>query len=109
VAVFNYLEQTTFFAAFFEHGVRANNGTVAAAMEHGAVVLTTLDEHSPPEYVHMENIIDINRIDELPLSPMTLRSVGLNAMKTAAHRRFPDLAERLRRAVLDAEQLTTSD
>lgn len=96
VAIYNCLEHTTFFAAFFEHGVRANNGTVAAAMDHGAVVLTTLDRHSPPDYVHMDNIIDLDQIDELPLDPATLQSIGLNAMKSAAGRRFPDLADRLR-------------
>lgn len=96
VAVFNYLQQTTFFAAFFPSGVRANNGTVAAAMEHGAVVITNLDEHSPPEYRHMENLIDINQVDELPLDRMLLRSIGLDAMRTASTRRFPNLAEQIR-------------
>ena len=58
-------------AAFFPSGVRANNGTVAAAMEHGAVVITNLDEFSPPEFVHMHNVVDINRCEELPLESMT--------------------------------------
>ena len=31
VAVFNYLRSSTFFASFFLGGVRANNGSVAAA------------------------------------------------------------------------------
>src|SRR5438067_6145360 len=42
VAVFNYLRSSTFFATFFLGGVRANNGSVAAAMEKGAVVVTNL-------------------------------------------------------------------
>ena len=53
VAVYNQLRESTFFAAFFDRGVRANNTSVAAAMETGAVVITNLDELSPPEYVHM--------------------------------------------------------
>ena len=43
VAVYNQLREATFFAAFFPRGVRANNTTVAAAMETGAVVITNLD------------------------------------------------------------------
>jgi hypothetical protein len=96
VAVYNYLQQTTFFAAFFPKGVRANNGTVAAAMEHGAVVITNLDEFSPPEFVHMHNIIDINQCEELPLEAMTLKSIAVEAMRTARRRRFPQLAAILR-------------
>ena len=96
VAVYNYLQDTTFFAAFFEGGVRANNGTVAAAMEHGAVVITNLDRYSPPEYVHMENLIDITQCDELPSDPMVLKSIAVNAMSTARERRWPQLIDRLR-------------
>ena len=46
-AVFNHLVDSTFLAAFFEKGVRANNTTVNAAMECGCAVITNLDEHSP--------------------------------------------------------------
>ncbi len=76
VAVFNYLRSSTFFATFFLGGVRANNGTVAAAMEKGAVVITNLDEHSPPELVHLENVIDVERCEELPLDPLVLAGIG---------------------------------
>ena len=69
VAVFNYLRSSTFFASFFLGGVRANNGSVAAAMEKGAVVITNLDEHSPPELVHMDNVIDIGRCERAPARP----------------------------------------
>jgi hypothetical protein len=96
VAVYNYLQDTTFFAAFFEGGVRANNGTVAAAMEHGAVVITNLDEHSPPEYVHMRNLIDIGQCEQLPSDPMLLKSIAVEAMATARQRRWPQLIDRLR-------------
>jgi hypothetical protein len=96
VAVYNYLQDTTFFAAFFEGGVRANNGTVAAALEHGAVVITNLDEHSPPEYVHMRNLIDVRQCEELPSDPMVLKSIAVEAMATARQRRWPQLIDRLR-------------
>ena len=46
-AVFNHLLDSTFLAAFFEKGLRANNTTVNAAMECGCAVITNLDEHSP--------------------------------------------------------------
>lgn len=65
-AVFNYLVECTFLAAFFEKGLRANNTSVNAAMECGCAVITNLDEHSPQSLVHMKNIIDINACDRLP-------------------------------------------
>jgi len=65
-AVFNHLVDSTFLAAFFEKGVRANNTTVNAAMETGCAVITNLDEYSPAGLVHMKNVIDINRCDRLP-------------------------------------------
>jgi len=102
VAVYNYLQDTTFFAAFFDGGVRANNGTVAAAMEHGAVVLTNLDELSPPEYVHMQNLIDITQSEELPSDPMVLKSIAVEAMSTARRRGWPQLIERLHPALVPA-------
>jgi hypothetical protein len=65
-AVFNHLLDSTYLAAFFEKGLRANNTTVNAAMECGCTVITNLDEHSPAGLVHMTNVVDINRCDRLP-------------------------------------------
>lgn len=96
VAVFNSLLQTTFFAAFFPGGVRANNTSVASAMEHGAVVITNLDERSPPYLVHMENVIDINQVDALPHDPLVLRQLGVRAMETARRYDWNALAKALR-------------
>jgi hypothetical protein len=95
VAVHNQLRQATFFAAFFEKGVRANNTSVAAAMETGAVVITNLDELSPPEYVHLENVIDIERCDELPTDPVVLEEIRRHAIETAAARGWDRLVERI--------------
>ena len=67
-AVFNHLVSSTFVAAFFEKGLRANNTTVNAAMEVGCAVITNLDEYSPEGLVHMKNVIDINRCDRLPVA-----------------------------------------
>ena len=97
VAVHNQLRQSTFFAAFFPKGVRANNTTVAAAMETGAVVITNLDGHSPPEYVHMENVIDIERCSELPSDPAVLDGLRARALETALARSWDELVERLAR------------
>lgn len=84
VAVFNYLISTTFFAAFFEGGVRANNTSVASAMEHGAVVITNLDEHSPSYFGHLDNLIDIKQCgDALPSDNLILRRIGVRAIETA--------------------------
>jgi hypothetical protein len=46
----------------------------------------------------MHNVIDINRCEELPLEPMTLKSIAVEAMRTARQRRFPQLAAMLRGA-----------
>jgi len=65
-AVFNYLRQADYFAAFFDSGLRANNTSVNAALEAGVVVITNLDEYSPNSLNHLVNIIDINAADILP-------------------------------------------
>ena len=83
VAIFNYLRTTSFFAAFFKEGVRANNTSVLSAMEHGSVVITNLDEHSPGYFVHMDNVIDINRCERLPSDPLEHKRLGVRAMETA--------------------------
>lgn len=83
-AVYNYLIDTTFFAAFFDKGVRANNTTVNAAMECGSVVITNLDEHSPAEFRHLHNVIDINRCDTLPTDEVVLGALARHARETAA-------------------------
>lgn len=101
VAIYNQLLDTTFFAAFFRGGVRANNTSVASAMEHGAVVITNLDEFSPPDLVHLDNVIDIERCAELPLDAGTLERIGASARRTAAGRGWEQLVARLRRAAPD--------
>jgi hypothetical protein len=83
VAIYNYLRTTSFFAAFFKRGVRANNTSVLSAMEHGSVVITNLDEHSPEYLVHMDNVIDINRCERLPSDPLEHKRLGVRAMETA--------------------------
>jgi len=96
VGVYNYLRSSTFFATFFLGGVRANNGSVAAAMEKGAVVITNLDEHSPPEFVHLDNLIDIGQTTELPLDPVRLEQISRRAQETARERGWTQLVDRLR-------------
>jgi hypothetical protein len=83
-AVYNYLIDTTFFAAFFDKGVRANNTTVNAAMACGSVVLTNFDAYSPGAFEHMHNVIDIHRCDTLPTDPDPLQSIADNARATAS-------------------------
>jgi histidinol phosphatase-like PHP family hydrolase len=96
VAVYNQLLDTTYFAAFFRDGVRANNTSVASALEHGAVVITNLDAHSPPELRHMDNVIDIARCDELPADLLTLKRISVRAMETARERSWAALIQTLR-------------
>jgi hypothetical protein len=85
-AVYNYLMDSTFVAAFFEKGLRANNTTVNAAMESGCAVITNLDDHSPAGLVHMTNVIDINSCDRLPDLEQTQR-IGV-AARDVAHSRY---------------------
>ena len=76
--------------------MRANNGSVAAAMEKGAVVITNLDEHSPPEFVHLDNLIDIGQTNELPLDAERLEQISRRAQETARERGWTQLVDRLR-------------
>ena len=95
VAVYNQLLDATYFAAFFPRGVRANNTTVAVAMETGAVVITNLDAHSPPELVHLENVIDVEQCEQLPTDPAILAGIRERALATAASRGWDELVEQL--------------
>ncbi len=79
VAVASWIGRSTFFAAFFPRGARANNTSVAAAMERGAVVLTNLDSHSPPWLRHMDTVIDVTQCDSLSLSTEVLAGIAARA------------------------------
>lgn len=83
VAIANQLQTATFFAAFFEKGARANNTSLLSAMEHGAVVITNLDEHSPALFRHLDNVIDIGQADSLPSDPLVIGRLRVRAMETA--------------------------
>lgn len=78
-AVYNYLQQSDFFVAFFDDGVRANNTSVNTALESGCVVVTNLDEYSPEPLEHMTNIIDINQAEEFPVEESKLERIKLAA------------------------------
>lgn len=83
VAVSHYLREATFFAAFFPRAARDNNTSLITAMEHGAVVITNLDEHSPPWLTHMETVIDIDRCERIPTDPLVLGRLSVAAMEAA--------------------------
>lgn len=85
-AVYQYLRTSTFFAAFFDKGVRDNNSSVNAAMQAGAVVITNLDSFSPPDFCHSGNVLDIERTRELPTRPDVLTMISENARTTVASR-----------------------
>lgn len=94
--IYNYLINTTYFAAFFPKGVRANNTSVNTAMECGATVITNLDDHSPKEFIHMNNIIDINRVYELPTDKRQIRRIGVNAQKSNVNLGWSQLIKLMR-------------
>jgi hypothetical protein len=83
--VFNQLLDSTYLAAFFEKGLRANNTTVNAAMECGCTVITNLDEYSPAGLAHMDNVLDINQCDRLPTVEESQR-IGRAAREVALER-----------------------
>ena len=94
-AVLHYLQNTTYFAAFFPHGVRANNTSVNSAMNAGAVVVTNLDDGSPSGYRHMHSVIDVTTCSELPTDGEILTGIGCNARAEAKLLSWDALAERL--------------
>jgi hypothetical protein len=96
LAVVHELERATFFAAFFEGGVRANNTTVASAMERGAVVVTNLDAGSPEGLRHGENVLDIGQATALPTDPLVLRRLSVRAIEYARERSWDALVARVR-------------
>src|SRR5262249_50814662 len=82
-AVFNHLTDATFFAAFFEDGVRANNTSVHAAMHCGAIVITNLDAHSPRSFVHLESVVDIRTCEALPTDAADMTRIREGARRAA--------------------------
>ena len=78
--------------------MRANNTTVATALEHGAVVITNLDDDSPAYLRHLDNVIDIERCDALPADPLELRRISVRAMETARDLSWTRLTELVRGA-----------
>jgi hypothetical protein len=97
VAISNYLRTTTYFAAFFRNGARANNTSVLSAMEHGSVVITNLDEFSPDYLVHMDNVIDISSCERLPSDPLEHKRLGVRAIETARALSWDRLVAAIRR------------
>jgi hypothetical protein len=97
VAIADQLRSATYFASFFDGGVRANNTSVAAAMESGTVVVTNLDTHSPSALVHLVNVVDIERCDRLPVAEDELAAIGERGRQTAAARDWEALVATLTR------------
>ncbi len=95
IAVSTLIAGTTYFAAFFPRGARANNSTVVAAMERGATVLTNLDQQSPDYLRHMHTVIDVMRCDELPTDPALRLRIGAAARDAAGQLSWDHLAHRL--------------
>lgn len=86
VAIYNRILDSTYFAAFFPGGVRANNTSVTSALEQGAAVITNLDGHSPPDLRHMHNVIDVGQCDALPTDPALVESLRREAQSTVQAR-----------------------
>jgi hypothetical protein len=96
VAVYNWLISATFFASFFPGGVRGNNTSIASAMERGAAIVTNLDEWSPAELVHGENVVDVLRCERLPVEDEELDRLRRAAAETATGKDWDALVRRIR-------------
>jgi hypothetical protein len=96
VAVAHWLRQSTFFAAFFTPAVRANNTSVASAMEHGAIVVTNIDRYSPPHLEHGVNMIDICSCEALPRDAHEREAIAARGIAAVRSRRWDELVERVR-------------
>ncbi len=96
LAIVEELRRATFFAAFFAGGVRANNTTVASAMERGAVVVTNLDAASPAGMRHLETVVDVEQASALPADPLTLGRISVAAMEFARGRGWDQLVDVVR-------------
>jgi hypothetical protein len=93
-----FLKECTYFAAFFQSGVRANSSSVSTAMQSGAVVLTNLDAGSPAEYRHLDTVVDIKQCGEaLPLDRDVLNRIGANGKAMAEKFGWAPLLELMRR------------
>lgn len=98
-ALHGFLKECTYFAAFFQSGVRANNSSVSTAMQAGATILTNLDDASPPEYRHMETVVDINQCaGALPLDPTILARIAEGGKAIATKYGWAPLLELFKRA-----------
>jgi hypothetical protein len=94
-ATLHYLRTTTYFAAFFPVGVRANNTSVHSAMAAGAVVITNLDGRSPQSFLHMQSLIDIEACDALPTGTKALKQISDQARAKSTLFDWQALANRL--------------
>lgn len=99
VAVSHYLRQATFFAAFFAAGIRDNNTSVSSALERGCVVITNLDDDSPPAFAHLDSVIDIEQCDRLPVDDLTLARLRVRALEVAHTRTWDRLVGALREPI----------
>ena len=93
-ALFNYLADCTYFVAFFQSGVRANNTSVNTVMQCGTAVLTNLDEASPSDFKHLESVVDIRQCgDALLLDKDRLVAIGNRGREVAARLGWPPLLD----------------
>lgn len=83
-AVYTWLRRSTYFAAFFDSGVRANNTSVLSAMNAGTAVITNLDALSPTQFVHRQNVIDIEQCESLPMGSRVLNPIRDAARELAS-------------------------
>lgn len=78
-AVYNYMINSDYFLAFFSDGIRENNTSAYAAFEANTTLITNLDQNSPKDFIHEQNLIDINKIKTLNYSKEQQEMISKNA------------------------------
>lgn len=78
-AVYNYMINSDYFLAFFNDGIRENNTSAYAAFEANTTLITNLDQNSPQDFIHEQNLIDINKIKTLNYSKAQQETISKNA------------------------------
>lgn len=74
------LKQCDYFIAFFEKGVRDNNSSVVAALEHNCNIITNLDSHSPKIFFNHSKIFNIDKITKIKkIKKVSVKEENLNS------------------------------
>jgi predicted NAD-dependent protein-ADP-ribosyltransferase YbiA (DUF1768 family) len=93
-----FLNSADVFVGFYPDGVRANNTTFNTAMMYQKVIVSNLDEDSPPEVRGQPSILDIDRADPAQLRAFLLDAAPNVAVEASKVFTWEELVRRIRSA-----------